>query len=120
VIVDALATFRLAKLATDDQLTAEARDAVIRWAYGRAGSPTPEGVDVDRPGAWADDVVPNDPDPPKLAILASCPWCAGAWIALGVVIARRVAPRPWRFASEVFALSAVAGLVAEGLDRVRR
>lgn len=115
LLLDALATFRLVRLVTSDTITAEARDAVIRRAYARAGRAT-KPFDG-RPGAWADDVVPNDPDPPKLATLVTCPWCAGFWVALAVTAARRWAPRSWALAAEALALSAAAGLVSERLQR---
>lgn len=121
-LVDALACFRITKLVTHDTLTVDARQAFIATAYRRAGRyewamnhirPPAEHLTV----SWQEDVVPNDPDPPKLATLVTCPWCAGAWVALLVVIARRLAPRQWAFAAEVFALSAAAGLTAENLQK---
>lgn len=116
LLLDALATFRLVRLVTSDTITAEARDAVIRRAYVRAGRSTAKPFDG-RPGGWADDVVPNDPDPPKLATLVTCPWCAGFWVALVVVAARRRAPRSWALVAEALALSAAAGLASENLQR---
>lgn len=122
LLLDALATFRLTKLVTHDTLTVEARDSVIMAAYKRSGSEHYAWgwQQIEMAGehpTWADDVVPIDPDPPKLATLVTCPWCAGAWVALLVVIARRLAPKPWAFAAEVFALSAAAGLTAENLQK---
>lgn len=119
LVVDALATFRLTKLVTHDTLTLEAREAVIAGAYRRAGRDewAEEQMAAEGPRSWQEDVVPNDPDPPKLATLVTCPWCAGAWLALGVVVARRLFPRAWSAVAEVFALSAAAGLVAENWQR---
>lgn len=115
--IDALATFRLTKLVVDDQLTAELRDAIIEGAYVAAGrrEQVLAGWDEDptgTPGAWADEIVPNDPDPPKLAFLFTCPWCAGMYVAAGVAVARRVAPRSWGALAKVLALSASAGLLS--------
>lgn len=121
LLLDAAATYRLTKLVTHDTLTTEARDAVIRGAYRRQGvdeeALADEAGDLNRLGAWADDVVPNDPDPPKLATLVTCPWCAGVWVAFGVAIARRLAPRSWAFVAEALALAAAAGLASERLQR---
>lgn len=118
LLLDALASYRLTKLVVDDQLTAEARDAVIRWAYDRAPAkpnvPAPA-VDVTAPGSWAD-VVAEDDDPPKLAFLVTCPWCAGMWVSLGAVAASSLAPRAWRPLRRALAMSAAAGLIAENLQ----
>lgn len=126
LLVDALATFRLTKLVTNDTLTAEPRDAVIRWAYRRGGlrvedlaadSLLVQHVDLSRPGAWAEEVVPNDPsgNPPKLATLVTCPWCAGMWVALGVVLLRRAFPRRWALLADALAMSAATGVLSEKL-----
>ncbi len=105
ILVDCLATFRLSRLVTTDTLTADARGRVIRWAYRHR-----EGVPPF--GEWADEVA-LDPDPPKLAVLATCSWCASVWCAAGVVALRRLVPRAWGPVAEVLALAAVAGLVSE-------
>lgn len=117
-IVDALATYRLTRLVTKDQLTARLREAVIRAVYTRNGAVTTAGDDFTdylNPDVWVDHVE-NDPDAPSLAYLITCPWCAGFWLAAGVVLARRWFPRLWGPVAEALALSAVAGLVAERLD----
>lgn len=118
--LDALATFRLTKLVVDDQLTAELRDAVIESAYETAGRAAqmrelhPEALTY--PSGWAEAVVPNDPNAPKLAFLVTCPWCAGMWVALGVVAARRLVPRAWAPLARALAFSAVAGLMSESIE----
>lgn len=120
--IDALATFRLTRLVVEDQLTVEWRDALISAAYATEGREATMvraleemGLDM-RPGVWADQVVPNDPDPPKLAYLITCPWCAGMYVAAGVAIARRLAPRPWQALAKVLALSAAAGIIASATE----
>ncbi len=110
-LLDSLATFRLSRLVTTDTLTAAPRDAVIRWAYRHDPVQRPQ-VEVITPGAWADEVA-LDTNPPKMAVLATCPWCASVWCAAGVVALRRLVPRAWGPVAEVLALAAVAGLVAE-------
>lgn len=114
-VTDALAAYRLTKLVTDDVLTAELRDAAVLRAYGRAG----RGLTVDGtepyPGQWAD-AVGNDSDPPKLAVLVTCPWCASFWLGLLVVAFRRLVPRAWGPLADALAFSAAAGLVAENLQ----
>lgn len=115
LLLDSLAAYRLTKLVVDDQLTAEARDAVIEAAYARAGRR--EEVTQGYAGRhdWAE-IVANDDDPPKLAFLVSCPWCAGMWVSLGVVVLDAVAPGPWRHMRRALAMSAAAGLIAENLQ----
>lgn len=107
LVVDALAAYRLTRLVTTDDLTDEPRSAVIRWAYRRAGD-----------HRFTDPVefVHGDAAAPKLATLVTCPWCAGMWVALGVAVARRVAPRSWRVLAEALAMSAVTGLIASRED----
>lgn len=114
LLLDSLAAYRLTKLVVDDQLTAEWRDAIIGAAYTAVGRGT-EGPSEVTPGAWVDFVVEDD-DPPKLAFLVTCPWCAGMWVSLGVVVLDAVAPRPWRHLRRALAMSAAAGLIAENLQ----
>lgn len=118
LLLDALATFRLTKLVTHDTLTVEARESLIAGAYRWAGREEwgREQLISNCP-SWAEDVVPNDCDPPKLAVLVSCPWCSGMWIAIGVVALRRLVPRWWAPLAKALALSAAAGLTAENLQR---
>lgn len=107
--VDALATFRLTRLVTEDYLTARPRERFIRHAYLSAGKRLlPPALD-----RAAGTLPYTDTDPPKLAVLITCPWCSGVWVAAGVVLARHLAPTWWHPLSLVLAFSAVAGLLAE-------
>lgn len=122
LVLDALATYRLTKLVTDDSLLDGPRDAVVRWSFirswrGPLDDPLQrtlrwEGQPVDttpEPGEWAD-YARADPTAPKLATLLTCRWCAGMWVALGVVVARAAAPKAWAPLARALAFSAVAGL----------
>lgn len=117
-LVDALATFRLSRLVTADQLTAGQRERIISWAYNRNGTRpvTAALIDQGGVGGWVDHVE-NDPDAPALAYLITCGWCSSVWVGAGVVLARRWFPRLWGPVAEALALSAVAGLIAERLDQ---
>ncbi len=122
LLIDALACYRLTRLVTQDTLTAEPRDAVIRWAYRRSSrwewaKDTFAFSDGFQHTTWAEDVVPNDESPPKLAVLTTCPWCASVWLAFGIVALRRLFPRWWGPVAEGLALSAVAGVVSEKVGR---
>lgn len=87
LILDALATARLARLVTMDSLPplAQARDELHARIASRHGI------------EWANGL--------------RCCWCVGAWCAAGVVLARRFAPRAWRPVGKALAFSQVAGLL---------
>lgn len=107
--VDALATYRLTRLATADVISEPARMAVVR----RAGATPAPGQEE----LTAQEVVEGLADPPKLATLVTCRWCAGMWIAAGVATARRLAPNTWEPVGRALALSAAAVLLARFEDR---
>jgi hypothetical protein len=106
--VDVLATYRLTRLATVDVISEPWRQAVLR----RAGLDTP--ADDARS---AQEVVEGTTDPPRLATLVTCRWCAGVWIAGGVCAARAAAPDAWSPVARALALSAGAVLLARIEDR---
>jgi hypothetical protein len=104
LLVDALATYRLTRLATADVISEPVRMAVLR----RVGAAPPPGSG----DPTAQEVVESLKDPPRLATLVTCRWCAGIWIAAGVAGARHVFPRAWQPAARGLALSAGAVLLA--------
>lgn len=118
LVVDALATYRLTRLVTEDTITERARGEIVAMAYGyddreergweATGQPVSEYVAEHRMEAGPLAV-------PKLADLITCRWCAGMWVALGVMVARRVAPRAWAPLAKALAFSSAAALVA-GLE----
>jgi len=115
-VVDALAAYRLTRLVTHDTLTEPLRDAVIERAYrGRvttAPTPrTPGALNSDgQPWTWTDTVV-HDPDPPKLATLVTCAFCASVYAGFGVVAARKLAPKVWSPVALALATAAAAHLI---------
>lgn len=108
LVVDALATYRLTRLATADVISEPARMAVLR----KVGAEPPPGQE----DPTAQEVVEALEDPPRLATLITCRWCAGVWIAAGVTAARLAAPRLWEPVSRGLALSATAVLLARYED----
>jgi hypothetical protein len=100
--LDALATYRLTRLATADIISEPVRLAVVR----STGAPVPD-ADL-----TAREIVDELDDPPKLATLVTCRWCAGLWIAGAVTVARMCFPRYWDPAARALALSASAVLLA--------
>lgn len=105
--IDALATYRLTRLATADIISEPWRRSVVERVVDPAVL-SPSGPEREP----AQEVVDGLTDPPKLARLVTCRWCAGMWIAGGVVAARHLAPKVWAPAAQGLALSAVAVLVA--------
>jgi hypothetical protein len=108
LLVDALATYRLTRLATADVISEPVRMAVLR----RVGAEPAPGSD----DPTAQEVVEGLKDPPRLATLVTCRWCAGIWIAAFVAGARHLAPRTWQPAARGLALSAAAVLLARFED----
>jgi hypothetical protein len=107
-LVDALATYRLTRLVTSDVISEPVRMALLR----STGAEPPPGQD----DPTAQELVDSLEDPPRLATLITCRWCAGMWIAAGVTATRMLAPRAWGPASRGLALSAVAVLLSRFED----
>lgn len=57
---------------------------------------------------------------PPWATVLDCEWCASAWVGLGIVVARKVAPRAWRAASLALGVSAASGLLTGVEARLNR
>lgn len=108
LLVDALATYRLTRLATADVISEPVRMAVLRKV---GAEPEPGAEDP-----TAQEVVEALQHPPRLATLVTCRWCAGIWIAAGVSVARHAFPRAWQPAARGLALSSVAVLLARFED----
>lgn len=109
LVVDGLAAYRLTRLATADVISEPwRRSAVDRLVSNGSEEPAE--------GETAQEVVDAMAEPPKLARLLTCRWCAGMWIAAGVVGARTVAPRAWSPVARTLALSAAATLIARAED----
>ena len=106
--VDVLATYRLTRLATADVISEPVRQAVLR----QVGAEPPPGEE----DPTAQEIVESLDEPPRLATLVTCRWCAGVWIAAGVSVARRLAPGPWDVVARGLALSAGAVLLARFED----
>lgn len=136
----ALATHRLTRLLVTDEITRPARDRVIGHVYRSLGleargpelaarhrlQPTTAAATAvlpDEPTAadwweqptdaipWSK-VVGKDPHPPRLAYLATCPWCAGVYVAAAVTILERRGPRWWPPVRSALAIAGAAGILA--------
>jgi len=89
LLLDSLATYRLARLLAQDDLLKGPRDRVWQWAA--------------------------DHQHPKLAELATCPHCVGVWIAFGMTL---IAPRVpgWRRVRTALAVAGAASLAVSFAD----
>jgi hypothetical protein len=105
--VDLLATYRLTRLATADIISEPVRQRAVTRLL--RGSDVVEGSGSEK---TAQDLVEAVRDPPKLARLITCRWCAGVWIAGGVVAARLFAPGVWDPLAKGLAFSSGAALLA--------
>lgn len=122
LILDAIAAYRLTKLATDDVVTAPIRDRIIKRAYRRRygvsppnflrESPPPDPYELPTGRYDWTAMAIDDLDPPKLATLVTCRWCASVHIAFGIIVARRVAPRWWPPIARAFTYASAAALLA--------
>lgn len=110
LLTDALAAHRLTRLVTQDVLTEPLRERLIEATYVAAGRAEEE--ERSFPNRTWQERVEYDQEPPKLATLLTCRWCASMWLSFGVVVARLVAPRAWSVVARALALSSAAALLA--------
>jgi hypothetical protein len=82
---DVLAVHRITRLVVEDEITSDLR------------------------GRWFER---HDPATTKLGYLVSCPWCAGFYVSIAAVAARRIAPRAWGPAARALALSSAVGIMS--------
>lgn len=88
--ITGLATYRLTRLITRDEIAAPIREAI-----------------------W--DRYP--PESTRTGYLLTCEWCSSIWAASALQISRIIAPRTTRTVETVLAMSAVAGLLTAHEDR---
>lgn len=86
----ALATYRLSRLAIEDEITSDLRNKV--WKK-------------------------YPPEKTKIGYLLTCYWCSSIYAASALEISRMIAPKTTRAVETALAASAVAGIVAARLDQ---
>jgi hypothetical protein len=105
--IDALAIYRLWRLAAHDDITEgpRARFNSALWARARARHHEP-----------------GTPPTPKTIILLECPWCLGFWITAAVTAARTssAGARAWDRARTPLAISALVGIIATATARLEQ
>jgi len=107
-LTDVLAAYRLTRLVTTDTISDPIRDRLIERIY-RAGY----WGDMKPPlGGWSE-LARADEEPPKLADLLTCWWCAGWWVSALVVAARRLVPGLWGPVARALATSTVVGFLSK-------
>jgi hypothetical protein len=87
--ISALATYRLSRLAVEDEITDPIRQRV--WKR-------------------------YPPETTKVGYLLTCYWCSSIYAASALELSRMIMPRTTRTVETVLALSAVAGIVAARMD----
>lgn len=131
VVLDSLAAHRLTRLITADTITQPLRDRVLAWAWRhrtaevvhvayQSGLPDPVPLTPSAmPEGWIQQAMETHAleDPPKLATLVTCRWCAGAYVAGAVVALRAWSPRGWRWAARALSVASAAALWAALEDR---
>jgi hypothetical protein len=96
----ALATYKLARLITKDEVTSFVR------------APVTEDEDAQEPA--------REGARRALGELLTCPYCIGLWIASGLSYAQVLAPRETRFATTIFSAHAVSDFLHAGFVRLRK
>lgn len=89
LLVDAVATYRLARLVSADAITEPIRNRII---FKRNGDPR----------EWWEELL-------------GCRWCVGIWIGFGVMAARALLPEVWEWPAYALAIATAAPLLA-GLE----
>jgi hypothetical protein len=128
LLADSLACHRLTRLVTADVITQPLRDRALETIWRRAGRWGEVLKVADRcglkvpgplPEAWVQDAMADEAlvDPPKLATLITCRWCAGAWVAAAVTVLSAARVPGWRWASRGLACASAAALWASLEDR---
>lgn len=97
--LDALAVFRLTRLAIADTITQPLR----QWLIGSRPATT---LDM---GGERIMVAAR----PRLAIFVTCPWCVSPYVAAAIVALQALAPAACLLITAVLAFSAIAGLLFE-------
>jgi hypothetical protein len=100
LLLDVFAVHRLTRLITTDEITKPARNALIAIAYGD--------YLADPDTDWTEHYELDD-DPPKLAYLIHCRWCASVWAA--VIVLALHGHRGGRQIRNVLALSSASTLL---------
>lgn len=88
--ISALATYRLTRLITRDEVTSAARERIWRS---------------------------HPPESTLTGYFLTCDWCASVWAASALQISRMIAPKTTNTIETVLALSAVTGLLTAHEDR---
>jgi hypothetical protein len=101
LLADALAVYRLWRLAAHDTILDGPRDRLRTRAFARATNRGRHQI-------------------PTAVALVDCPWCLGFWLAVVAVTIRARAPRVWLVVRDVCATSALVGLIATVEDHAHR
>ena len=115
VLTDALAVYRLTRLAITDDITEPVRDRIYGWLSTR-GYPRRTLVQIQADAQQG--TLPGSPRARFAYELLTCSWCLSVWIGAGAVLARAACPRVWDALARTLAFSAVAGVITQASDRL--
>ncbi|HSX22677.1 MAG TPA: DUF1360 domain-containing protein [Gaiellaceae bacterium] len=93
VLLEGLATYRVTRLITTDEITRPAREALVKRLESRGHH--------------------------KLTYLLQCPYCVSVWVGAAFVIAPRVLGRAWLPVRDALSASAIVSLIAEAEEIAR-
>ncbi len=91
-VLDGLATYRLTRLITTDEITRPAREWAVEQLESRGYS--------------------------RAAYLLQCPYCVSVWVGLGVATAPRALGRAWRPARVALCASGVVTLIEQVMEHL--
>ena len=97
-----LASYKLGRLITKDEVTAFVRAPVTEG--DESGEEEPSGEGIQR----------------ALGELVTCPYCIGVWVAAGLTYALILWPRQTRVVTTIFGAQAVADFLNAGFVRLRQ
>jgi hypothetical protein len=94
LLVDTAAVYRLTKLVTEDYLTEDLRNIILKHFPAVIDKRT----DLKRKH--------------KVAYFINCPWCVSIWAAVFIFTLRQINPTAATYLSSILAASAVTGIAA--------
>ena len=94
-VIDALAVYRLTRLATRDEITEGLRETIEKEL-----------------GTAVDAKLVTQKTGEKLVYMLRCDWCMSIWVALFALILKKYVPDLWNNLRYVLAASAATGMIA--------
>lgn len=110
LVIYALATHRITRAVTTDQISEPIRDKIHKRGHRKM-------VRLRQDGSATDEIRWVEREDRRISVwaykLVSCPWCFSVYAGSGVVVMERVCGSSFVYVAAVLAFSSVAGFVAE-------